>query len=1461
MTEWKALFEGSRVVPPHNQSVRLAAELSQGFQIALKYLDGASIGQRLLEGLQGVKYQLRVSLFDISHRHFFGRTWKSPLLEQMRTGLGQPDRVPFNEVLYFHTSLRHPSVVAIVEVAAMAQKADAPHSALGCCFGILRLFPSKTSPEEPHTSQAERRLSLYHGSPRALLHPALYEPIEQNKLMSVIEGAHLQYTLKPHPALETAMLFLPENVLVSGTESIPGVVPSSGNTVDSLRKPRLLKSFTCYLDRLSLTLYPSLEKFEEELLQLLNTDHLNRKNWGPDGSVVVIQERRLHVGVHNGWGFLERPQVVVVEPEPEGGRGRSSRLSSSALSYVLALRSRLQLKEMVNHPAFAVVFWLEYVFSAPVGGDGKVSSSSSMFSRTAFMHCIRWAAWCPFQDPDNVAADVALALQGGDVLGPTGVMVYAAPPPYRSSTEVKNLERGTVKFRFSTRSEGRPPSPAPSLKNRQEEASLHRKPPSPSKGRRGSVLQASPPQSPQGPGLSISQLAASPRYPTISHSTSSPWQQQQFPSQLYPSPLASAYQLSHVELPCASSIAHLEVSLSQAGAPDEPPLAEQLQELTFAPVHAPVTALGTQTPGVSLWYVTLLVTHPHSYLPLSTASSLSRSSMARLFSVSFPEILDIHGQVAEVLDPAEPVNFNPQREEPDHLQCNELVLQFLAFSRVPQEGMNADWPNSVYFTFQLYRFPPITTERMMLLSMDKPEKKSRDTHTCVLALINKDGTVKSESPGLQLKYLVDPGFLKPGEHRWFLRYLALHTLQIDVWDSESLMLIGSAAVELKHVLRQGRPAVQITHELEVITTEYLQDTMAVSGNLPGRNAIAPINAFTTVKGRLHLRLGNIGHPADQNVKRLKTLPPVRSHVITAHDGTRGFTGGSLSSKTVSSLNVRNASRAQRLVEIDSELASLLHSRMKEVGVAMGRVEQETEETRQRKLQRMAAVRQYEEQGSIGSSAKPNIMSRREERLQHSRDLQLIEAYRERSKAESITNMLSKAITTQHTLYATLGTAEFFEFVLKNPFNVPQTVTIESEDPELSVIVNYGEWKHFKHLTKTMTPLEEDMFHLKENTLTPQVYLRPKETVYIPLKYQTFISEHGSVMQRPANVQSGRNVNVAQRHHSNTVQAKTIKVMFRAEDGKPLAVCQVDVEPTPHVIDQTFRFYHPELTFLKKAIRLPPWDSLPGMPLGGSDTGPQIHVRCSDLNVICDTKRAAPGEPQDVFLKVGGGQSPQIKKFFIMVFIDEWLAVPAQIWQVYVHFLQRVDVSCTTSQLTWQSLVLRGVQALRKVKCYTSHPEEIQIDPAGVFVLPPNAVQDLQIGVRPRKAGSKFVYLNVVDVEYHQLVASWLLCVSCRQPLISKAFEIFLPVGGGKGSNKKITYTNPYPTSRAFLLSSDHPDLLQFKEDSFQIGGGETYTIGLRFAPSQCSGTEEILIYINNHEDKNEETFCVKVQYQ
>lgn len=63
---------------------------------------------------------------------------------------------------------------------------------------------------------------------------------------------------------------------------------------------------------------------------------------------------------------------------------------------------------------------------------------------------------------------------------------------------------------------------------------------------------------------------------------------------------------------------------------------------------------------------------------------------------------------------------------------------------------------------------------------------------------------------------------------------------------------------LQHLLRQGRPAVQVSHELEIVATEYEQDAMVVSGDVAGLGYVRPIGVHTVVKGRLHLTLANVG---------------------------------------------------------------------------------------------------------------------------------------------------------------------------------------------------------------------------------------------------------------------------------------------------------------------------------------------------------------------------------------------------------------------------------------------------------------------------------------------------------------------------------------------------------------------------------------------------------------------------
>lgn len=61
------------------------------------------------------------------------------------------------------------------------------------------------------------------------------------------------------------------------------------------------------------------------------------------------------------------------------------------------------------------------------------------------------------------------------------------------------------------------------------------------------------------------------------------------------------------------------------------------------------------------------------------------------------------------------------------------------------------------------------------------------------------------------------------------------------------------------MLRQGKSAVQALHEVEVLTTDYVgEDTPLTSADVGQRSILSPMTVLTIIRGRLHIRTGNIG---------------------------------------------------------------------------------------------------------------------------------------------------------------------------------------------------------------------------------------------------------------------------------------------------------------------------------------------------------------------------------------------------------------------------------------------------------------------------------------------------------------------------------------------------------------------------------------------------------------------------
>ena len=138
---------------------------------------------------------------------------------------------------------------------------------------------------------------------------------------------------------------------------------------------------------------------------------------------------------------------------------------------------------------------------------------------------------------------------------------------------------------------------------------------------------------------------------------------------------------------------------------------------------------------------------------------------------------------------------------------------------------------------------------------------SSDSTPFILKHVDLNTNKLNESPGFMISYSVDPSILKFGEKKIFLQYLAHHAMFIDVWDADSLHLIGTATLQLKELLRQGKEAVQSTFELDIISTEYDDDSRLNSGNVT--SSAYSNNSHIKFQGLLHVRIGNVGSPVIQ----------------------------------------------------------------------------------------------------------------------------------------------------------------------------------------------------------------------------------------------------------------------------------------------------------------------------------------------------------------------------------------------------------------------------------------------------------------------------------------------------------------------------------------------------------------------------------------------------------------------
>ena len=194
----------------------------------------------------------------------------------------------------------------------------------------------------------------------------------------------------------------------------------------------------------------------------------------------------------------------------------------------------------------------------------------------------------------------------------------------------------------------------------------------------------------------------------------------------------------------------------------------------------------------------------------------------------------------------------------------------------------------------------------------------------------------------KVRYTVDPSFMQVGENLSFLKYLHQQRLYIDMWDGDSLLLVGSTSIALKYLLRQGNPAVQVSQKLDIIYSECSEGDYKLSDDLLLTEGPNPTGVKVSVEGKLFIRLANIGSLPDTNPDKLKEIMlSLHSTVVSPKNISM------INMSSIESFKTSQKSTAKLLSDCDTELATVLLTKKDGPGKTEAMKTREVNNTRRR----------------------------------------------------------------------------------------------------------------------------------------------------------------------------------------------------------------------------------------------------------------------------------------------------------------------------------------------------------------------------------------------------------------------------------------------------------------------------------------------------------------------------------
>ena len=971
--------------------------------------------------------KVHVSFFDHSEAQFFSNTHKSPVLQaklestcsQEAVGLGSDaskmtwmlKQVDFDEYeLIFHSSYASPNVSIIMEYIAVpaglsADLASQNAVSLGwSCIPVWNPTKNGLNPKQyvaetnPDLKQALSvktiTLPIYSGSPRALIYVPKGDMEKITMFTTPIHNAKVTLELGIDSTLYPITAQLPPMFLTSSEERIPSISMSNEYLTARPAMDVELSSINVIIPR-------EVFSFEEALLDMVNDIY--------KCTDALIVERRLQFRLHNGITFITSPTMVTLQP-------------SDSNPYCLSFTGSVSFDKFVkNSSEIALYACLEY---SVVVNQKMVLKKEGLFRRFSSSKL-----------KEIVKSGQEKHISFGYLKWTPNISIFGQPECIKVSSAL-NVNPFNAAFL------------SPQFLFRRME-----------KNNANTALK-------KDNDILLTFVARSSDYQTTYDNNEATAQEKKLP----PKPTVSSRPARPLTVADGTQVSNENISPNKIEKQQKSDLAEssdahrkndlfKMSDATAIPVDEDVQVV-TPSTTKNMGSLKSLV------FGAGTLLQLTRAQRARLTQAGFKYMTDIKGELLisqyadENRSPTAAVSLQDllhfMRTSCPKSRNNVGLVVDISFLGLTIGQAERRVPKEVYFTFQFYNFPFVTTDKYSVCTQQWPQHESNFK-------MENDAVLW---PGILHKNNVPGAFnlFVGGSNSGLLAYiLQRDDVQIEVWDAETHFLVGTANVPINSSLKLG----EFSEMLDI----DLRDDESL-GLLHCRIGLSLLRDFDA--NSLALRGGSV------NLQNLKTLADTvaanSKNSSSIHDYRHGLLEGDKMEMVVN---------AVPMIDADPDLEAYIKHRRHEFAS-----NKDINDSLKMKLDRIKELKK-----SSSSAVGANLKHRKYETSV---------LFRDRKRLVSIKAGVEKQISTDVKLIPEFGKAYFFEFNLSNPFANDICIEVNFIDEDLRIVSDSKEWLNLKKQFNVHGGSVEN-----EIVNNSRLWLKGSEVVSIPFVYQRFSDSRGT----------------------------------------------------------------------------------------------------------------------------------------------------------------------------------------------------------------------------------------------------------------------------------------------------------------------------------------------------------------